>query len=142
MSIGRNSLGLLKRLRRRANVRLVDPYTSSHELIQRSEAVAVISSTVGLEALLHGKPVLTVGQPFYSGFGVTVDVDSFRELPAAVHTLLNFRPDRELTLRFLHAAMRACLPGKPVMVDASDENARVLAGSLAEAARESAALVG
>ena len=40
----------------------------------------MISSTVGLEALLYGKPVLTLGQPFYSGYGVTVDVDSFREI--------------------------------------------------------------
>ena len=53
------------------NVRLVAPHTSSHELIRRAEAIAVISSTVGLEALLYGKPVLTLGQPFYSGYGVT-----------------------------------------------------------------------
>ena len=130
MSIGRNSIRLLRRMRRRANVRLVDPYESSHELIRRSEAVAVISSTVGLEALLHDKPVLTLGQPFYSGYGITVDVDSFREIREKVPELLRFEPDREQIARFLHAAMRRCLPGAPVLVDRSDENARRLAGSI------------
>ena len=130
MSVGRNSLALLRRLQRRPNVRLVPPGTSTHELIQRAEAVAVISSTVGLEALLYEKPVLTLGQPFYSGYGVTLDVDSFAELREKVPELLRFRPDPELIRRFLHAAMRECLPGAPVLVDRSEQNAVALAGSL------------
>lgn len=135
MSVGRNSLRLLRRLRTRRNVRLVKPTASSHDLIRGAEAVAVISSTVGLEALLYAKPVLTLGQPFYSGYGVTLDVDSFRELRAKVPELLRFRPDPETIDRFLHAAMRACRPGAPVLVDRSQENAVRLAGSIEEAAR-------
>jgi hypothetical protein len=130
MSVGRNSVRLLRRLRTRPNVRLVRPHTSSHELIRGAEAIAVISSTVGVEALLYEKPVLTIGQPFYSGYGVTLDVDSFRELRAAVPALLTFRPDPERIRRFLAAAMRATDPGAPVLVDRSDENAVALAGSL------------
>lgn len=140
MSVGRNSISLLRRLRTRANVRLVPPHTSSHELIQRAEAVAVISSTVGLEALLYGKPVLTLGQPFYSGYGITLDVDSFREIREKVPELLRFQPDAETITRFLHAAMRTCVPGAPVLVDRSEENAIRLAGSLEQAAQ--AALAG
>ena len=134
MSIGRNGLGLLRRVRRRANVVLVDPHTSSHELIRRARAVAVISSTVGLEALLYAKPVLTIGEPFYSGYGITLDVHSFAELRRKVPALLAFSPDREQIERFLHAAMRRCYLGKPVLVDRSDENARQLAASLDRAA--------
>jgi Capsule polysaccharide biosynthesis protein len=95
----------------------------------------VISSTVGLEALLYGRPVLTLGQPFYSGYGVTLDVDSFRELRAKVIEVLDFHPDRERILRFLHAAMRSCFPGAPVAIDPSEANARRLAASLDAAAR-------
>lgn len=138
MSIGRNRLSLLRRLKRIPNARLVAPQTSSHEVIRRSDAVAVISSTVGLEALLYAKPVLTLGQPFYSGYGVTVDVDSFREIREAVPALLRFEPDRERILRFLGAAMRVCRPGKPVLVDDSQANALALAGSLDAAVREAA----
>ena len=137
MSIGRNGLGMLRRLVKRENVRLVEPWTSSHELIRASAGVAVIGSTVGPEALLYARPVLTLGQPFYSGFGVTLDVDSFREITEKVPALLQFRPDRERILRFLAAAMDACYPGVPGNVDPSDANAATLATSLESAgARE------
>ena len=130
MSIGRNPVSMLRRLTKRPNVYLVDPYTSSHKLIQQSAAVIVISSTVGLEALLYEHPTMTIGQPFYSGYGITLDVDSFREIPARTLEVLDFKPDRERSLQFLHAAMRACYPGRPVLVDSSDKNAHELADSL------------
>ena len=139
MSLGRNSIGLLRRLQRRPNVRLVQPYTSSHDLIRDSVGVVVISSTVGLEALLYDKPVLTLGDPFYAGFGVTLDVGSFAEITERVPELLRFRPDPELIRRFLHAAMRNCYPGAPVLVDRSEENAIRLAGSIETAARAAVA---
>jgi hypothetical protein len=135
MSIGRNSLELLRRLRSRPNVRLLQPYANSHDLVRRAEGVAVISSTVGLEALLYGKPVLTLGEPFYSGFGVTLDLRSFAEIRSGVPALLRFRPDPERIRRFLHAAMRQCYAGSSVTVDRSDDNARALAASFDEAAR-------
>jgi hypothetical protein len=136
MSVGRNTLGMLRRLTRIDNVKLLEPYASSHELIKNAEAVAVISSTVGLEALMYARPVLTLGQPFYSGYGITLDVDSFREIREAVPALLRFSPDRELIVRFLHAAMRRCYPGAPVLVDSSNANAAALAGSLDAAVRD------
>lgn len=131
MSIGRNRLSLLRRLARVENVRIVSPHESSHELIQRAAAIVVISSTVGLEALFYGRPVLTLGQPYYSGYGVTLDVDSFREIREAVPAVLAFQPDPERIQQFLHAAMRSCRPGKPMLVDAPDlSEANV--GALAE----------
>jgi hypothetical protein len=139
MSVGRNRLAMLRRLTRVENVRLLEPHTSSHELIERSEAIVVISSTVGLEALMYAKPVLTLGQPFYSGYGITLDVDSFREIRDRVPALLEFQPDRERIVQFMHAAMRRCHPGAPVLVDSSDANALALAKSLDSASRGVAA---
>jgi hypothetical protein len=139
MSLGRNSTALLRRLRRRPNTRLVNPYTNTHELIERSEAVAVISSTVGLEALLYDKPVLTLGQPYYGGFDVTLDVGSFAEIRTKVPELLRFRPDPERIRRFLHLGMRHCYPGQPLLVDRSEENARTVADTLERAALEAVA---
>lgn len=136
MSVGRNPLGFLRRLRQRRNVRLVNPWQSSHELIRQSRAVAVISSTVGLEALLYEKPVLTLGDPFYAGYGVTLDLDSFAQIREGVPALLRFQPDPELVRRFLHAAMRRCYAGAPILIDDSDENALSLAETLHEAGRE------
>ncbi|WP_369796543.1 capsular polysaccharide biosynthesis protein [Cupriavidus sp. amp6] len=42
-------------------------------LIRQARAVFVVTSQVGFEALLHGKPVHTFGMPFYAGWGLTND---------------------------------------------------------------------
>lgn len=135
LSIGRNRLRMLAALRRIPNVRLVPPRTSSHRLVAGSKAVTVISSTVGLEALLTGTPVLTLGDPFYAGFGVTVDISDFADIGTGVAKVLEFEPDSDRIAEFLHAAMATCHPGAPVLVDDSDQNAITLAGSLERAAR-------
>lgn len=46
-------------------------------LIEQAEAVYVVTSQMGFEALLWGKPVRVFGLPFYAGWGLTAD-----ELPA------------------------------------------------------------
>lgn len=46
-------------------------------LIERAEAVYAVTSQMGFEALLWGKPVRVFGMPFYAGWGLTSD-----ELPA------------------------------------------------------------
>jgi capsular polysaccharide export protein len=46
-------------------------------LIEQAEAVYAVSSQMGFEGLLWGKPVRTFGMPFYAGWGLTQD-----ELPA------------------------------------------------------------
>jgi hypothetical protein len=136
LSVGRNSIGSLRRLTRKVNVRLAPASTSSHDLIQAAEAVVVIGSTAGFEALLYEKPVLTLGRPFYAGYGVTLDLDSPAELAHAVPRLLEFAPDPERIARLMHAAMRRCRVGAPVLVDPSDQNARDLAASIQDAATE------
>lgn len=46
-------------------------------LLEHTEAVYVVTSQMGFEGLLWGKPVRTFGMPFYAGWGLTHD-----ELPA------------------------------------------------------------
>jgi capsular polysaccharide biosynthesis protein len=135
VAIGRNRLGMLGRLAREPGIRLVDPHTSSLALIRRATAVATISSTVGLEALLYGKPVLTIGRPNYSGYGVTVDVDGPERAGEGIAAALGFQPHRDQVRRFLGAAMRRCEPGAPVLVDSSERNAELLAETLDRAAQ-------
>ena len=42
-------------------------------LLEQAEAVYVVTSQLGFEALLWGKPVHCFGQPFYAGWGLTCD---------------------------------------------------------------------
>lgn len=44
-----------------------------HALLNRVEAVYTVSSQLGFEALLLGKPVYCFGMPFYAGWGLTFD---------------------------------------------------------------------
>lgn len=131
LSIGRNPLPWLRGLAALPGVRLVGPHASSHDLVRGAQAVAVIGSTVGLEALLYGKPVLTIGRPFYAGLGVTLDVDTPEEAAARLPELLGWAPDPETVRRVLGAAMRRCYDGAPVLVDDSPANAERLAAGLA-----------
>lgn len=53
---------------------------STQELIESSEFVVTINSTVGLEALLLGKPVMTLGQAFFNVSGLVVHANSVDEM--------------------------------------------------------------
>jgi capsular polysaccharide export protein len=46
-----------------------------HRLLDQVDAVHVLTSLAGFEALLREKPVFCHGQPFYAGWGLTVDAE-------------------------------------------------------------------
>ncbi len=52
---------------------LVSEPINPHTLIERADKVHVGTSQLGFEALLHGKPVVCFGTPFYAGWGLTDD---------------------------------------------------------------------
>ncbi len=56
-----------------AGVLRVNHDINPHTLIERAVKVYVGTSQVGFEALLHDKPVVCFGAPFYSGWGLTDD---------------------------------------------------------------------
>ena len=56
----------LKEISKIGNVTIVNPFTNSHNIIRHSEFVITISSTVGWEATIWGKPVIALGNTFYS----------------------------------------------------------------------------
>jgi capsular polysaccharide export protein len=72
-------------------------------LIAACDAVWTITSLLGFEALLRGKPVTCLGAPFYAGWGLTIDVgpvpERRRRAPDG-HPLP--RPD---ILHLIHAAL-------------------------------------
>lgn len=53
---------------------LVLPDADPVQLIEAVDAVWTITSTLGLEALIRGKPVTCLGMPFYAGWGLTHDL--------------------------------------------------------------------
>lgn len=71
-------------------------------LLEQIDEVHTLTSLTGFEALLRGKKVVTYGQPFYAGWGLTQD----RALSAEVR----LRRDRILTLDELVAASLVLYP--------------------------------
>lgn len=72
-----------------------------HALIDRSDAVATLSSNLGLESLLYGKPILVGGSPHYANKKLTVDVASAADLPYSFGRLRNFKPQMSLVYRYI-----------------------------------------
>ena len=52
---------------------VIDASDNVMSLIEQADAVYVVDSLVGLDALLCGTPVVAFGQPFYAGLGLTDD---------------------------------------------------------------------
>lgn len=84
----------LKRLRRLARVEVVADDVHPAMLLECARAVYAVTSQLGMEALIWGRPVRTFGMPFYAGWGLTGD-----DLPAPARRT-------PVTLhQFLHAAL-------------------------------------
>jgi hypothetical protein len=113
ISIGRRPLDFYRRIAAHHNVRLIDPFVDSFRLVRRSAAVATITGTMGWEALLYQKPVLTVGNVFYNEFPGVWHVGAPEQLPEAFRQLLAApRADRQDLLCFVAAYLDCQYPGE------------------------------
>lgn len=65
--------GYLTQVQNSARVVVLREAVNPLSLIQQMNRVYVVSSTMGFEALMAGKPVTCFGMPWYAGWGVTDD---------------------------------------------------------------------
>jgi hypothetical protein len=65
-SLGIRKLQYYKKLLEIPNVRLVNPYLPSYDVIENAKAVITISGWVGFEAVMSKKPVVTLGECAYN----------------------------------------------------------------------------
>jgi hypothetical protein len=111
---GRRPLGFYKALRAIPAVRLMSPDEDTWGLIRNAGAVAVITGTMGWEALLFGKPVVTFGDAF---FNILPHVYRASEEPKDRwydlfrRALFEHRPDQEALRAFVVALHATSLPG-------------------------------
>jgi len=114
------------------NVTLLPPQVSALDLISAAEAIVTINSTVGFEALVRGKPVVSLGPSFYRGKGITFDVDNFYDLPKTIKQAIGGKPDEKLVKKFLYYAMRKSHQGDYTLRDFSEENISLVAQAILE----------
>ncbi|MUG68377.1 hypothetical protein GNP94_20595 [Paenibacillus campinasensis] len=74
---------------------------STDELVKNSRVVITINSTVGIEALIHEKPVVTLGNTFYNIKDLVYSTTPFG-LDQDFNNIMKFNPDKELLRKYLY----------------------------------------
>jgi hypothetical protein len=114
ISRGRWPLSFYRALRAIPGVRLISPSEHSISLLRRAAAVVVITGTMGWEALMLEKPVITFGHVFYNRhpFVHRGSAVAKQDWPELLRTAINDkRKDPELLRRFIACAYKATYPG-------------------------------
>ena len=86
--IGRRPKGYYERIRSHTNVRLINPLSDSMTLTRRADLVAVITGTVGWEAILMSRPVLMFGESFFSNLGFCHRVENMNDLGSLIKEIV------------------------------------------------------
>jgi hypothetical protein len=100
----------LRALSRLPNCILVDTSERALDLARDALGTIVINSTVALEALLINRPVIVLGMWSLSGHGLTIDVESLNDLPAAFERCKSFTPSFDRTLTALETCYQEMAP--------------------------------
>ena len=88
--VGTRPINLYKNYRKPYNVDLVGPDISQFEIIKNSKGVISLCGTVGLEALMLGKPVFLLTHSYYDYFSQIVKVGSIADLEGKLLSSFNF----------------------------------------------------
>ena len=78
-----------KSLTKLRNVNLINLDADTYKLIQYSEAVATVTGTAGLEAIIRGKPVLMFGNRFYEHAPGVFKIRTLKDLNEASNVIEN-----------------------------------------------------
>ena len=118
--VGRRLAWFYKALRRIPNVVIVNPLMHSHEVIEGSAGVVVLTGTVGLEAVLYGKPSIILGNAYFRNSGLLYPVGDYHQLPSVFQkALYEFRFDQSAVEDYLVALKRASFRGTTIWPDST-----------------------
>jgi capsular polysaccharide export protein len=91
-----------KDLAERQNPRIIFANNAKTEsLIKNARAILTINSTVGIEAIMFGKNVITLGNAFYAGYGLALSASNPAEALEALYIAQMRQPNQELAQKFL-----------------------------------------
>jgi hypothetical protein len=108
---GSKTYDFYKRIKKLRNVRLITPYADTFELIKNSSLVVTINSTVGWEASLFQKPVITFANIYYSVSDNIHKLKEIEDLQKLIRENIGKKTDYEELLKFTAALFKATYPG-------------------------------
>jgi len=104
-AVGERKKSFYEELEKIPNVVLISPYENTKELIKKSAGVITLTSTLGMEAALMGKPVYVLGNVFYSYHPACKKIKNFEELRQRVYQDLIQKPQidnlEDINVRFI-----------------------------------------
>lgn len=93
-----------KELKKIPNVKLINPKVSSFSIVSLTKLVLTITGTVGWEAHLMKKPVITFGEHFYNTLPGITKCENPKELAQIIKSTLNkYTHDEESLVYFIQA---------------------------------------
>ena len=102
-------------LKRIPNVVLISPSENVESLIKKSQGVITLTSTIGMEAALAGKPVYVLGDVSYIYHPSCKKINSFEGLKQRIREDLRTKPAisnlRDINLRFIISYFRNTISG-------------------------------
>jgi len=107
--------GVLRLLERHDNIRLLAASTNNFSVLSAADAVVSVNSKSGAEALLFQKPVLVLGDAFYSDSPLVTRVINLSELPGALEAAVHGRlgtPASARVRQYFGAVWRQTFPGE------------------------------
>ena len=93
------------------NIRLLDPIHNSCDIVRLAKLIITITGTVGWEAILFKKPVITFGDIFYNELSMVKRCRSYEDLAYLVKDqLTSFTCNEEELIYFLGALIKDSVP--------------------------------
>lgn len=103
------------------NLVVLPPSTNNYRVLERADAVVCVNSKTGAEALLLGKPVVVLGDAFYSRTSLVRRIDRLGDVgPALLAALTAKAADSEAVDSFFQAVWDTSYPGELYVNDGSN----------------------
>ncbi len=100
-----------KEIRKFPNVRLISPHVNSIGLIKKSSLILTVTGTIGWEAIILQKPVITFGGVYYNVFDEVSKVGSILDLKEQIAKRISGTVDKKKTMQFITALFSATFEG-------------------------------
>ena len=113
---GEFKISQLIKIRKLDNVKLIHTKTNTHDVLKNSEGVITINSNTGLEAIIHKKPVIVLGNVYYDIFDHFEKVRDFYKLPNAIKKSVNKKLTTAKQYKYLNAVIESTYPGQMLFV--------------------------
>ena len=111
--LGSKPISFYKKLEKLPNVVLIDPWLGINELIKKSKAVAILTGTTGLEAIIWEKPVIIFGRVFFDIYPDLLKVKKIDELPSLINqALYDFKIDQAIYKKYIYAYIASGYEGR------------------------------